>query len=79
LALALRNLTVRELAHSMIPVIVYILLEDLPYLVRDFNLTVRKSFTIPVLVNDKYRYQAMNDTGNPILFKFLNENESFKI
>jgi hypothetical protein len=36
--------------------------------VRDFNLTVKKSLNIPVLVNDIY--QAINDTANPILFKF---------
>jgi hypothetical protein len=32
-------------------------------MVRDFNSTVRKSLTVPVLVNDKY--QAMNDIANP--------------
>jgi hypothetical protein len=33
-------------------------------------------FTLPVIVNDKYR--AMNDTANPILYKFWNENENLK-
>jgi hypothetical protein len=33
---------------------------------RDFNVTVRKSLTVLVLVNGKYR--AMNDTGNSMLF-----------
>jgi hypothetical protein len=35
-------------------------------MMRDFNSTMKKSLTVPVFVNDKYR--AMNDTANH-LFK----------
>jgi hypothetical protein len=37
-------------------------------MVRDFNSIVRKSLTIPVIVNDKY--QAMNDTAKFKPFTF---------
>jgi hypothetical protein len=64
LALALRNLTV--LAYDNL----FIFYWRIYRTVRNFNFTVRKSFIVPVLVNDKY--QAMNDTSNPTLFKFKN-------
>jgi hypothetical protein len=37
-------------------------------MLRDFNFTVRKSLTRPILVNDKD--QAINEMVNPNLFKF---------
>jgi hypothetical protein len=36
---------------------------------KDFNFTVNKSLTVPVLFNEKYH--EMNDTAKPILSNFL--------
>jgi hypothetical protein len=45
-------------------------------MMRDFNFRVRKSLTVPVLVNGKY--PVMDETANPILIKFKYENKNLK-
>jgi hypothetical protein len=37
-------------------------------MVKDFNFRVRKSLTVTIL--DNGMYPAMNDTANPLPFKF---------
>jgi hypothetical protein len=73
IGLAPRNLTVRVLVFDKL--FIPVLCQRIYRVVRDYNFTVRKSLTVLVLVNDKYR--AMNDTENYLFNKIENWNKKF--